>query len=205
MFKEARCDILLKAQPWYATVFATCQLLIELYSKSSHHLSLTFTLHFQNNQGHLWWWWWWWLWWWWWWWWWWWRSGHKKCWGARLIPVWADRDGTGLLQAAQPTLPHNLQHWKATILHYNIFILQYVQCNKLHLNDALQRTHSTWALPAVHHQSAVRSELEPVPVFCNGVQLYTALPFASIATFCQLGQNRVEAFFGADEDERQAD
>ena len=53
--------------------------------------------------------------------------------------------------------------------------------------------------------SAVRSELEPVPVFCNGVQLYTALPFASIATFCQLGQNRVEAFFGADEDERQAD
>ena len=50
-----------------------------------------------------------------WWWWWWWRSGHKKCWGARLIPVWADRDGTGLLQAAQPTLPHNLQHWKATL------------------------------------------------------------------------------------------
>ena len=43
--------------------------------------------------------------------------------------------------------------------------------------------------------SAVRSELEPVPVFCNGVQLYTALPFASIATFCELGQNRLEAFF----------
>ena len=29
--------------------------------------------------------------------------------------MWADRDGTGLLQAAQPTLPHNLQHWKATL------------------------------------------------------------------------------------------
>ena len=46
--KETECDILLKAQSWYATVFTTCQLIIELYSKPRHHLLFIFTLHFQN-------------------------------------------------------------------------------------------------------------------------------------------------------------
>ena len=36
--KETQCDILLKAQSWYATVFTTCQLIIELYSKPRYHL-----------------------------------------------------------------------------------------------------------------------------------------------------------------------
>ena len=36
--KETECDILLKAQSWYATVFTTCQLIIELNSKPRYHL-----------------------------------------------------------------------------------------------------------------------------------------------------------------------